>query len=205
MTDAANDRIVVPRARFVVSASDYRSLPPAEAGEYCLLGRSNVGKSSFLNHLFADKSLARVSSKPGKTVLVNLFSIQSGETWADLPGYGYAKAGKSEQKRMSQLLTDYCSNRDGLKGIIWLLDSRHPGTAADTETAQWLLGRGLPVLTVLTKCDKLSKNEVARSAAAYAKALLVPQPIVPYSINEQKPREVFWRAYLAWRQQGVQA
>ena len=190
---------VVPRASFECSAARSEELPSRGTGEYCLLGRSNVGKSSFLNHLFADNSLAKVSSRPGKTVLINLFSLQSGERWVDLPGYGYAQVAKGEQRRIAGLLDAYLTQRKELRGVIWLLDSRHVGLAADRDVAGWLLQRDLPVLAVLTKCDKLSRSACARALDSHARILHLSRPAVVYSIREQRCRFRFWEAYCRWR------
>jgi GTP-binding protein len=185
-------------AEFLFSAARYSEIPCSEKREFCILGRSNVGKSSFLNHVFADNRLARVSKTPGKTTLANFFSISDDSVWVDLPGYGHAQKARTEQIRWSRLVADYCEERKNLRGVIWLCDSRHPGLGIDKEAFAWLSSLGLPVLTVLTKADKLTRQEQAAAAKAFVD--LVPVDPVPmlFSNAGEMSRWVFWDHFCAW-------
>ena len=137
---------------------------PAEAGpEVAVAGRSNAGKSSFLNRLAGQRQLARVSRTPGRTQLLNFFEVAELGRLVDLPGYGYAKAGKAAQARWQQEVNSYLSFRDCLVGIVLVMDVRHPFQAFDTELIDWAQASELPLHILLNKADKLKSG--ARSAA----------------------------------------
>jgi len=191
--------VKIPQALFLGSSSKYKEIPVVETEEYCILGRSNVGKSSFINHVFNNKKLARVSSRPGKTILANMFEINKEMLWVDLPGYGYAKLSKTEKKRLTQLIADYCTRRENLDGIIWLLDIRHPGSTADKVAFQWFASLGIPVLPVLTKADKLSRNKIAQARKEYCTIFPFPKKPLYYSIMQEHSRHDFWDAFEKWR------
>jgi GTP-binding protein len=164
-----------------------------------------VGKSAFLNHVFGDTTLARVSKTPGRTRLANSYSVSDGAIWIDLPGYGYAKAGGAEKERWAQLIGDYCARRPNLRGIIWLLDVRHPGTAQDKKAAAWLAEAGIPVLPVLTKCDTVSRNEASKNLRRYMQEFGFPALVRPvlYSIRDEAARIRFIAAYGPWREAAI--
>jgi len=139
-------------------------LEPAQP-EFVFLGRSNVGKSSLLNALTGRRSLARVSSTPGKTSLLNVFRLP-GLYLIDLPGYGFAKAAKPVRESYRHLVSSVLGQRDSVSGIVWLLDIRHEPSVEDLEHHELLAGRGVPVLIALTKADKLPRQQrLARQRA----------------------------------------
>ncbi|MCI8406701.1 MAG: YihA family ribosome biogenesis GTP-binding protein [Oscillospiraceae bacterium] len=149
------------QAEFLASYGLASQLPPSQGMEIAFAGRSNVGKSSAINRIFQRKSLARVSSVPGKTATINFYGV--GEVrFVDLPGYGYAKAAKSEQLRWSELIEGYFAQDRSLRLVILLVDMRHPASPLDVQMAEFLLARELPFLVLLTKSDKLNKTETAR-------------------------------------------
>ncbi len=187
-----------PSAVFASSAANIRDIPQGSEREFCVFGRSNVGKSSFINHVFSNGSLARVSKTPGKTTLANFYRVSDGSVWADLPGYGYAHKARSEQVRWSRLVADYCEKRGNLCGVIWLCDSRHPGLPLDKEALAWLSSLSLPVLAVLTKADKLSARERAENPARFVRELRLAEPPVLYSTRHEEARQRFWERYEAW-------
>ncbi len=189
-------------AEFVGSAARFKELPAPEGEEYAVLGRSNVGKSTFINHSLACGPLARVSKKPGKTTLANLYRLEDGLFWVDLPGYGYAEASADEKDRWSKLIADYCDNRSNLAGIIWLLDIRHPGAKADMEAYNWLGEIGRPVLPVLTKGDKLSRSRQKRQVKEFREIFAFGEEPVIYSSLQHGSRAVFWDRFNAWRKGG---
>ena len=127
-------------------------LPPADGIEIAFAGRSNVGKSSLLNRLFNRKSLARVSSVPGKTVTVNFYDVD-GVHFVDLPGYGYAKISKAEKKRFGELMEGYFQSGRPIRLVVQLIDMRHAPTADDLQMIDFLQQIGLPFVVVLTKAD----------------------------------------------------
>ncbi len=188
-----------PNAEFVRSYARVSDMPGSESPEFALLGRSNVGKSSFLNHVFARKALARVSKKPGKTRLANVYKTADGSFWVDLPGYGYATAGREEKKGWSALIDRYVRDRTCLYGIVWLLDVRHPGLRMDQQAGEWLESIALPVLPVMTKCDKLSRNNVQKNVAAFRRLFrFVEEPIL-FTTTETRTREQFWNRFFEWK------
>jgi GTP-binding protein len=189
----------VPRAQLVVTAGTPRDFPSTPGDEFCVLGRSNVGKSSFINHVFADRGLARVSSRPGKTTLANFYRLTSGETWIDLPGYGYAHASKTERERLAMLVRECCTTRPRLRGALWLLDIRHPGLSADREAWEWIRSLQLAVMVVLTKCDKVTNGQASKLAREHAACYGPGIPQIRFSNKSQQSRPLFWQAYQQWR------
>ena len=145
-------------------------LPPSEEMEIVFAGRSNVGKSSAINKILNRKSLARVSAVPGKTATINFFRVD-GVRFVDLPGYGYAKVSKSEQRRWSELIEGYFAQERDIGVVVLLVDARHPATALDVQMADFLIDRELPFLVLLTKMDKLNKTERAARLAAVQEEL----------------------------------
>jgi len=141
-------------------------LPASGKTEIVFAGRSNVGKSTLLNKLFNRKSLARVSSVPGKTVTINFFSLED-LFFVDLPGYGYAKVSKSEKERWGKLIENYFSSERNIGLVFQLVDMRHKPTQDDLQMLEFLKETGLPFAVVLTKADKLNKTQRAEQTAAF--------------------------------------
>ncbi|HON10591.1 MAG TPA: ribosome biogenesis GTP-binding protein YihA/YsxC [Chitinispirillaceae bacterium] len=186
------------KAEFICSAADYRDLPALSGLEFAILGRSNVGKSSFINHVFENKSLARTSGTPGKTSLANFYRVEKDMFWVDLPGYGYAKVSGSEKQRWSRLISSYCEKRSNLTGIIWLIDIRHIGVKNDLEACQWLVRLGKPVFPVLTKADKIGKaDRIVQQKKAMSVFNLTMEPVI-YSVKEHSSRALFWERFEKW-------
>ena len=148
-------------AKFETSYGVSAQLPPAENIEIAFAGRSNVGKSSLLNRLFNRKSLARVSSVPGKTVTINFYDCD-GIKMVDLPGYGYAKVSHDEKLRWSELMESYFKSGRNIKLVVQLTDMRHSVTPQDIDMMRFLKANKYPFIVVMTKCDKLNKTEYAR-------------------------------------------
>lgn len=148
-------------AKFETSYGVSAQLPPAENIEIAFAGRSNVGKSSLLNRLFNRKSLARVSSVPGKTVTINFYDCD-GIKMVDLPGYGYAKVSHDEKRRWSELMESYFKSGRKIKLVVQLTDMRHSVTQQDIDMVRFLKSNEYPFIVVMTKCDKLNKTEYAR-------------------------------------------
>jgi len=144
---------------FYTSASSPDSLPSDEGHEVAFAGRSNAGKSSAINRLCNQKSLARTSKTPGRTQLINFFSVSQANKLADLPGYGYAKASHSKQRQWLELLEYYFTHRQALKGTIIVMDIRHPFQEADQKMIDWCMHHHCGVHILLNKSDKLSRNK----------------------------------------------
>jgi GTP-binding protein len=187
-------------AVFISSSARYEQLPAPTGEEFAILGRSNVGKSSFINHALEKNNLAKTSRTPGKTALANLFQVDSGMVWIDLPGYGYARAPGEEKDRWSKLIAKICEERECLGGIIWLIDIRHIGVKADVVAYEWLQSTRRPLFPVLTKADKLSssqKKQHLRDAVEFFK--FQAEPVV-YSVEDHSSRHRFWTSFDRWRQ-----
>lgn len=155
------------QARFLISAAAILGLPPDEGREVAFVGRSNAGKSSAINRLCTRRGLARTSSTPGRTRLLNFFALDDEALvrLVDLPGYGYAKAPKSEQAKWSKLIEAYLAHRQSLTGLVLLADSRLPLKPNDEQLLDWSRASELPTLVLLTKADKLSRDAQARAVA----------------------------------------
>ena len=169
-------------AEFKSAYGTSSQLPPSELPEIAFAGRSNVGKSSLLNKLFMRKSLARVSSVPGKTVTVNFYGVGD-VNFVDLPGYGYAKVSKSEKKRWSELMEAYFSSGRNIKLVVQLVDMRHPPTKDDIMMMEFLRESGYDFIVAMTKSDKLKKSEYAARLESVKKELdFVPvDRLIPFS------------------------
>ena len=145
--------IHLSKATFTLSAPDIRRLPADSGIEVAFAGRSNAGKSSALNTLTNQRSLARTSKTPGRTQLINIFEIAENKRLVDLPGYGFAKVPMEMKKKWQKALGEYLEKRECLKGLVILMDIRHPLKDLDMDLIQWAADGDLPVLALLTKSD----------------------------------------------------
>lgn len=180
----------VSSAKFVKSAFKETDWPRDERPEIAFLGRSNVGKSSFINSLLGVRGLARTSSTPGRTQSLNFFLINDKFWFVDLPGYGYARAPKEVQAQWSAAATDYLAKRRQLVLSVHLIDARHAPAARDLQLNEWLMHHEKPFVVVATKADKLSQNELTRNLARTKKIL--DTEILPYSAVTGRGREAVW-------------
>ena len=162
----------VSDAHFLVSSTDYQACPPPDKPEYAFIGRSNVGKSSLINMLTSRRKLAKTSSTPGKTQLINHFLIDGSWYLVDLPGYGWAKVGKRIRGGWEQMTADYLRYRTNLLCVFMLIDIRHKPIKSDLEFMAWLAQEQLPFALTFTKADKLSALQGALQVAGYEKELL---------------------------------
>jgi len=147
------------RATYTASAHDLEQLPPDAGREVAFVGRSNAGKSSAINTLANHKRLAYVSKTPGRTQLINFFSLGDDRTLIDLPGYGYAQVPAKVKAHWQGVLAAYVGSRQALKGLVLIMDARHPLKPLDLQLLDWYLPTGKPVHCLLTKSDKLSRSE----------------------------------------------
>lgn len=157
---------------FVMSNSDVRKCPNPDRPEYAFIGRSNVGKSSLINMLMQRKKLAKTSSTPGKTQLINHYMVNDGWYLVDLPGYGYAKMPLKEKEKLEKIISNYILERKNLVNVFVLIDSRHTPQQIDLEFMNWLGMSGIPFTMVFTKADKLKKNEADRNLSRYGEKML---------------------------------
>ena len=164
--------MIVNTARFVVSNSDPSKCPDDSKHEYAFIGRSNVGKSSLINMLLARKDLAKTSSTPGKTMLINHFMINDSWYIVDLPGYGYAQRSRADRVRLEQMIKSYIAGRAQMTNLFLLVDSRHTPQKIDLEFMAWLGENGIPFSIVFTKLDKLTPTAAKKNVASYCETLL---------------------------------
>lgn len=162
----------IKEAEFVISNTDYRKCPKTDVPEFAFIGRSNVGKSSLINMLCGNKTLAKTSSQPGKTQCINHFLINKNMMyWVDLPGYGYARTSKESREKWRKMTYDYLEYRENLACVFVLVDGRLEPQKSDVAFINWLGEHGVPLAIVATKADKTSQNEVQHNLAALKRAL----------------------------------
>ena len=157
----------ITTAVFQSSFPDLASCPTSSSSEFALIGRSNVGKSSLINMLTRSEGLAKISQVPGKTRRINFFKINNTWTLVDLPGYGYARVGKTERSAFSTFVSDYLQHRPNLLGTFVLIDSRLTPQNLDLEFLNWMVGSGLAFILVFTKTDKLSKGAAQKNIESF--------------------------------------
>ncbi|MGT2942275.1 ribosome biogenesis GTP-binding protein YihA/YsxC [Streptococcus constellatus subsp. viborgensis] len=146
-------------AEILLSAANKSHYPQDEIPEIALAGRSNVGKSSFINTLLNRKNLARTSGKPGKTQLLNFFNIDDKLRFVDVPGYGYAKVSKTERAKWGRMIEEYLTTRENLRAVVSLVDFRHEPSADDVQMYEFLKYYEIPVIVVATKADKIPRSK----------------------------------------------
>ena len=176
---------MIKNAQYIISSPDVKDCPQSGLPEYAFIGRSNVGKSSLINMLCHNPKLAKTSQKPGKTLLINHFLVESRKTkdrdavaqsqeWhlVDLPGYGYAQAGQKQREALKRMIERYCLLREQLVCLFVLIDCRHEPQKIDLEFINWLGENGVPFAIVFTKGDKLGKVRLRENVEAYKTRLL---------------------------------
>lgn len=165
-----------------------------------MIGRSNVGKSSFINKLTKRKKLAHTSNTPGKTRLINYYLVQDSWALVDLPGYGFAKVSKTEQARWRLNLERYLLERESLLGVIQLIDSRHGAQPNDVVMNEWLNAAGIEVGVVVTKTDKAKRAQAGKMAAAVRKDLKFSRGLYTFSAETGDGAEAVWWGLKEWRE-----
>jgi len=181
-------------ASFLGAASRPGGYPPLGAPEIAVAGRSNVGKSSFLNALLGRRGLVRTSRTPGRTRQVNFFTVGTTLRLVDLPGYGFAVGPVDERASWGALIEDYLATRPTLRGVLVLVDVRRGLEADDEQLLAYLSHVDLPAAVVVTKVDKLARAAAARATAAVAAAV----PVLPFSARTGTGREAVWGMLHAW-------
>ena len=164
--------MVISSADFLISNTTFKKCPEDEKPEFAFIGRSNVGKSSLINMLTGKKKLAKTSSTPGKTQLMNHFVINEDWYLVDLPGYGYAKASKKSRNNWEQFISEYLLHRKNLLTTFVLIDARLEPQKIDLEFMNWCGGKGIPFSIIFTKSDKLSSSALQKNLSFYRKELL---------------------------------
>ncbi len=186
------------KAELVISAPDRHSWPDSELPEIVLAGRSNVGKSSFINAMTERKKLAYVGSTPGKTRLLNFFNLDDKYMLVDVPGYGYANLSKQQLLRFGEMMEDYFNERKQKKGAVILVDARHLPSEDDHTMLEYIRYFELPILIVATKIDKVPKTKRAHHLALIRKDLqLQPgEQLFPFSSQTKEGAEEIWQAMI---------
>jgi GTP-binding protein len=184
----AGRKLFAQECRFVTGAADYDGLPADGLPEVAFAGRSNVGKSSLINALTGRKTLARTSNTPGRTRQINFFDLGGRLMLVDLPGYGYARAAKTEIRGWTRLIESYLKGRVGLRRLCLLIDGRHGLKPTDDELMKLLDAAAVPYRIVLTKCDKVRAAELDARATAIVEALArhpaaLPDPLATSAIK----------------------
>ena len=179
--------MIVKKAKFIISAEKLSQCPDFNMPEIALLGRSNVGKSSFINGITNQGKLAKTSNKPGKTRLINLFEFDEKYIVADLPGYGYAAVSKEMQAKWQKNLEEYLLNRQSLKLLVQFIDSRHKIQKNDLQMHDWLQFHGLKSLVIATKTDLSPKSKIFAKVQEMKKQLGVD--VLPFSTKNRKYNE----------------
>ena len=174
-------------AKFLISAEKLSQCPEYTLPEFPLLGRSNVGKSSFINGLANNKKLAKTSNVPGKTRLINFFNFSDEFMIADLPGYGYAKVSIEARNKWQKYLEEYLLKREQINTLIQFVDARHEIQKNDYQMREWVLAYDLPVITVVTKIDCISKNKIQSTLSHVRKEF--GGEIFPFSAVDKRYNE----------------
>jgi len=176
-------KLKVHHAEIVISAVKPEQYPEDGYPEFALAGRSNVGKSSFINKMIGRKALARTSSKPGKTQTLNFYNIENQLFFVDVPGYGYAKVSKTEREKWGKMIEQYLTGRAELRAVIQIIDLRHPPTADDCMMYDFLKHYNIPCIIIATKADKIPKGKWAKHKKIVKEGLEMDSgdPIIVFS------------------------
>lgn len=176
----------IKKVQFIKSAVSPKDYPPPDRAEVAIVGRSNVGKSSLINAIL-NRKIAKVSSSPGKTRLINFFLLNDNMYFVDLPGYGYASVSKKEKEKWKKMIDNYFKTRQNLGLVVLLVDSRHKPTVLDKVMKDYLEDLGIPYIVVATKMDKLNQSEKAKAKKIIKETLELPSnvPIILTSSKEK--------------------
>ena len=182
---------MIKKAKFITSVADKSKIYETNAPEFAFAGKSNVGKSSLINYLTGQSKLAKTSSEPGRTRLLNYFEINDGQFYfVDLPGYGYAKVSKDEKIKWGDLIETYLKTSENLKNVFVLLDIRHEPSADDLLLISFLFTLNIPFTIIATKADKLSKMQTRKAVAMLsAETKVGADNIIVTSVTQKKGRE----------------
>jgi len=190
----------VNEAQLVISAVSSKQYPQELLPEIALAGRSNVGKSSFINKMIHRKSLARTSSKPGKTQTLNFYKINDSFYFVDVPGYGYAKVSKKEREAWGRMMEEYFQTRDSLRATVLLVDLRHPPTEDDMIMYDFLKHYQIPVVVIATKMDKVPKSKKEKHLKTIKDHLELEaeDTIIPFSSMTGEGKDKAWKVLMQY-------
>lgn len=184
----------VHNVELVISAVRPAQYPETEIPEFALAGRSNVGKSSFINKLIGRKSMARISSKPGKTQTLNFYKIEEELFFVDVPGYGYAKVSKSEREAWGKMIETYITSREQLRAVVQIVDLRHPPSKDDQMMYDFMKHYGIPCIIIATKADKIPKGKWDKHKKIVREGLDMEKgdPLIVFSSETGLGQEAAW-------------
>ena len=187
--------MIIKNPKFEISAVSERQYPKTEIPEIVLVGKSNVGKSSFINTILGRKSLARTSSEPGKTRQINFYNVDNNFYFVDLPGYGYSKMSKDEQVKVGDFIEHYLSTRKQIALIVFLIDIRHSPTENDVMMYNFIINTGFPCMILANKADKLSPTKVDTAVIDLQNELnpLKDLKFLPFSSEKKIYQEAVWK------------
>ena len=187
--------MIVKNPQFEISAVSPKQYPKNDLPEIVLVGKSNVGKSSFINTMINRKKLARTSSEPGKTRQINFYNIDEKFYFVDLPGYGFSKMSKAEQVKVGQFIEEYLFHRDKISLIIFLIDIRHSPTSNDRLMYDYIIRSGKPFMIIANKADKIAPTKVLDTVNSLQKELnpLMDAKMLPFSSEKKVFCEDVWR------------
>lgn len=193
-------KVKIKSAEIVISAVSKAQYPENSLPEIALAGRSNVGKSSFINKMLNRKNLARTSSKPGKTQTLNFYLINEAFYFVDVPGYGYAKVSKTERAKWGNMIESYLTGRHELKSVILIVDLRHPPTNDDVLMYQFLKHYLIPVIVIATKADKIPRGKWEKHAKVVKEKLAIEKedPVIIFSSETGVGKEEVWQVIGKW-------
>lgn len=184
----------ITKAEIVTSAVQPSHYPGGNFPEIALAGRSNVGKSSFINRMLGRKNLVRTSSKPGKTRTLNFYNINDAFHFVDVPGYGYAKVSKQERNKWGQMMEAYFETREQLRVVVLIVDSRHQPTQDDIQMYEYVTHLGIPLIVVATKYDKLKRSNQVKNIKKIKSKLQVDSDVsvIPFSATTGMNKDKVW-------------
>ncbi len=187
--------MIVKNPKFEISAVSEKQYPKTEIPEIVLVGKSNVGKSSFINTMLGRKSLARTSSEPGKTRQINFYNVDNNFYFVDLPGYGFSKMSKAEQVKVGEFIEHYLSTRKQIALIVFLIDIRHSPTENDVMMYNFIINTGFPCLILANKADKLAPTKVEGTVQSLQNELnpLKDLKFLPFSSEKKIYQEAVWK------------
>lgn len=186
--------MIIKNPKFEISAVSEKQYPNSSLPEIVLVGKSNVGKSSFINTMLCRKNLARTSSEPGKTRQINFYNVDNSFYFVDLPGYGFSKMSKAEQIKVGEFIEHYLSTRKQIALIVFLIDIRHSPTKNDVMMYNYIINTGFPCLVLANKADKLATTKVDKAVADLQNELnpLKDLKFLPFSSEKRIYSEAVW-------------
>lgn len=189
--------MIIQKAEYLTTAVMPSQYPPPDRPEIAFAGRSNVGKSSLINSMLNRKSLARISSEPGKTRTINFYNVNDTLFFVDLPGYGYAKVSKMEKKKWGSIVEGYLTHRETLIDVVLIVDIRHTPTSDDLLMYNWIKSYNKNVTVVASKCDKIARGQYQKQLSIIRKFLNMDSDdiLITYSSLSKYGRDELWNVF----------